>query len=414
MVHQGSLAAKGLPMTALKRLFSEGFRIFFLLAGLWGAVAMLVWGLWLAVHALGGMMELPADIAPHWWHGHEMIFGFGGAAVAGFLLTAVPNWTGAPPARARFITLAALLWAAGRVCVWFWGIVPGPLAALVTLAFLPMLAGRITQQLLARRNAADMMFLGLLTLFWLAQVRVMLDWLGWPLGDAVAGLHGGIAVLVALVVVLGGRITPAFTRNAMQRAALETGTPLAPNRLPANLKLADKAAIVTALAAAVAIVLGLPVWAAGAAQIGLGLAQLARMIRWRTLAIRRQPILVVLHAGMALIGIGAALQGLAAFGLGSEIGAMHFSAVGGIGTMVIAVMSRATLGHTGRPLVAPFPVVIAYALLPVAALARWGAATGTMAFYYPGTILAAALWAFAFGLFTLALWPAFWGPRANS
>ncbi|SOC16999.1 NnrS family protein [Rhodobacter maris] len=398
-------------MTALTRLFSEGFRIFFLLAGLWGALAMLVWGLWLGLQGWGGMMDLPNDLVPQWWHGHEMIFGFGSAAAAGFFLTAVPNWTGAPPARPRFIVLAAVLWAAGRVSVWLWGTVPGPVAAAVTLAFLPMLAGRITQQLLARRNGADIMFLGLLSLMWLAQIRVMLDFLGLPLGDAGAGLHGGIAVLIALIVVLGGRITPAFTRNALGRAASARGVVAAPETLPVQDKTTDRVAIGAAILAAAAITLGLPAPFAGAAQIVLGLAQLWRMRRWRGLAVRREPILAVLHGAMALVGLGALLQGLAAFGLGSQIGALHFSALGGVGTMVLAVMSRATLGHTGRPLLAPAPVVLAYALIPVAALIRWAAALGPLALYTPGTLLAASLWVLAFGLFVQALGPALLGPR---
>lgn len=406
-------------MTALKRLFSEGFRMFFLLSALWSALAMLVWGLWLAVHALGGMMDLPAALPPQWWHGHEMIFGFGSAAAAGFLLTAVPNWTGAPPAGPRFLIAAAALWLGGRAALWLWGIVPPPLAAVLVLSFLPLLALRIGQMFRAAPKPANLLVLGLVVLIWGGDLRVMLDLLGWPFGDAVAGLHGALATLIALVVIVGGRITPAFTRNALARKAMlagaapDLGKPKAPG-LPVNLAVADKIAISAAIASALAITLGLPDPVIGAVELTLGAAQLIRISRWQGWAVRRDPILLVLHGAMALVGVGALLQGLAAFGLGSEIGAMHFSAVGGIGTMVMAVMSRATLGHTGRPLVAPFPVALAYALIPLAALIRWAAAVGPLALYYPGTILAATLWALAFMLFLIALWSAFWGPHLNS
>ena len=406
-------------MTALKRLFSEGFRVFFLLAGLWGTVAMLVWGLWLAVHGLGGMMDLPADLPPQWWHGHEMIFGFGAAAAAGFLLTAVPNWTGAPPAGPRFLIPAAALWLAGRAGLWLWGIVPGPLAAVLALAFLPFLAGRIWLMLRRAPKPANLMVLALVGLIWSADLRVMLDALGWAGGDAPAGLHGAIATLIALIIVIGGRITPAFTRNALTRRAMQAGAPpdlgktKAPG-LPVSLPLADKIAIGAAIASALAITLGLPDPVTGGTELTFGAAQLIRISRWQGWAVRGEPILAVLHGAMALVGVGALLQGLAAFGIGSQIGAMHFSAVGGIGTMVMAVMSRATLGHTGRSLVAPFPVALAYVLLPVAALIRWAAAIGPLSLYYPGTILAATLWALAFVLFLIALAPALLGPRANS
>ncbi|PYF07770.1 uncharacterized protein involved in response to NO [Rhodobacter viridis] len=406
-------------MTALTRLFSEGFRIFFLLAGLWGALAMLIWGLWLAVHAFGGMMDLPADLPPQWWHGHEMIFGFGSAAAAGFLLTAVPNWTGAASAGPRFLIAAAALWLAGRIGLWLWGIVPGPLAAALALAFLPLLAARIWAMLRQAPKPANLMVLALVGLIWLAEARVMLDALGWPLGEAVAGLHGALAALIALIVIVGGRITPAFTRNVLARKAMlagaapDLGKAGAPG-LPVSLPQADRVAIGAAITAAVAITLGLPDALIGAAELTLGTAQLLRIARWRGWSVRSEPILVVLHGAMALVGVGALLQGLAAFGIGSEIGAMHFSAVGGVGTMVMGVMSRATLGHTGRPLVAPFPVALAYALIPVAALLRWIAAAGPLALYYPGTILAATLWAFAFVLFLIALAPALLGPRARS
>lgn len=405
-------------MTALRRLFSEGFRVFFLLAGLWAAGAMLVWGLWLGVHALGGMMDLPADLVPQWWHGHEMIFGFGTAAAAGFLLTAVPNWTGAAPAGPSFLIAAASLWLAGRLGLWFWGTVPGPLAAVLALAFLPVLAGRIWLMLQRAPKPANLMVLALVGLIWLAQARVLLDALGWPLGDAIAGLHGALATLIALIVIVGGRITPAFTRNALSRKAMQAGA--APDLgkakapgLPVSLPWVERATVTAAISAAVAITLGLPDPVIGAAELTLGGLQLIRVSRWQGWAVRHEPILAVLHGAMALVGLGALLQGLAAFGFGSEIGAMHFSAVGGIGTMVMAVMSRATLGHTGRPLQAPFPVVLAYALIPLAALIRWGAAVGPLSLYSPGTILAATLWALAFVLFLIALGPALLGPRAR-
>ncbi|OOY29489.1 short-chain dehydrogenase [Thioclava sp. L04-15] len=400
-------------MSAMKRLFGEGFRVFFLAAGIWALVSILVWGLYLGIHAAGGMLwDLPFTMAPHLWHGHEMIFGYGTAAMAGFFLTAVPNWTGAQAARHAFIASAAALWLAGRAAVWYSAALPDWLVAAICLGFLPILGAKLAMQLVKRPKPQNMMFLGLITLLWLGEWRVQLDWMGLPWGDAEAGLRGGLYALVAMIAVLGGRVTPAFTRNAIIRESLEAhGHEPAETALPEKRAHLEKLAIIAAIATAIGALAGLPDFIEGTVMLVFGLAQMTRMIGWKSGFAMTRPILAALHLAMALTGLGALLGGLALLGFGSEIGALHVTAIGGVGGMTLAMMSRATLGHTGRPLIAPYGIALSYALLPLAAALRWVASAFPAEFYFTGVLGSALVWTFAFALYLAALWPAFWLPR---
>ncbi len=210
-----------------------------------------------------------------------------------------------------------------------------------------------------------------------------------------------------MILVIGGRVGPAFTRNAMHRDGVpESALPrdhaaFAPLMIGAAILLPVTALFLpdTALAALVAI--------------SAGALQLARQMRWGFAFAATRPILAALHVSAALVAVGLILIGLAQFTAMSEVGALHVLAIGGVGGMTLAVMSRATLGHSGRALVAPWPVAIAYALLPLAALLRWVGSEVSGAAYFPAVLGAGALWIIAFALYTGALLPAFLGPRAD-
>lgn len=392
-------------MTAIRRLFSQGFRVFFFSAAAYALIVMLIWTGWLGLLAAGEFVDLPVAMAPHLWHGHELIFGFGSAALGGFFLTAVPNWTGAKAAPGTFNALAAGLWLLGRVAMWHSGILPALSVALLDLAFLPLLGAKIATQLIQRPKPQNLMFLGLLTIVWLANLATHLGFMG--LADtAESGLRAGLFGLVAMIAVLGGRVTPAFTRNAMQRDGLFKGQPVSHKTL-------DLPGIGLAIALPLAVLAQLPDSVIGILALLAGAFQLARLSGWSTLYTLCQPILLTLHLSFGLIGLGLILLGLAHFGFGSEIAALHFLAIGGVAGMVLAVKSRASLGHSGRPLVAPAAVVAAYVLLPVAAILRWvGASFPDLA--TPANIAAGLLWILAFTLSTAALWPAFWAPRVTT
>ncbi len=390
-------------MTGLKRFFADGFRVFFLAAGLFAILSMVVWEGWLAVHALGGMAELPSAAPPHLWHAHEMIFGYGAAVLGGFFLTAVPNWTGARAAPHLFIAVVAGLWVLGRLAVWQSGSLPAGLVAVADLAFVPVLAAKVLTQLLKRPKPQQMIFLVTLSLFWIANLMVHLEWMGVTDDTLWAGLRAGLLTLGVMIMVLGGRVTPGFTKNAMVQAGRSTGLPRNPMPLAA-------VAIAAALSQPIGYILGLaPEWFGPVALVAGG-AGLLRVVLWRGLWTRDKPILWVLHLSYALNALGFVVLGLANSGIGSEIAALHVLGIGGVGGMTLAMMSRASLGHSGRALVAPGPVALAYGLVPLAALARF-VGSAFPAFYYTGVLTAGALWIVAFTLFTAALWPVFCGPR---
>lgn len=390
-------------MTMLKRLFGDGFRVFFLAAGLFAVLSVGLWGLWLAMQAAGVAVDWPTAAAPQLWHAHEMIFGYGAAALGGFFLTAVPNWTGARAAPHLFIATVSGLWLLGRVAVWSSGYLPVGLVAVADLAFVPVLALKMLTQLLKRPKPQQMIFLVMLSLFWTANLMVHLEWMG-VTGDTLrAGLRAGLFTLGAMIMVLGGRVTPGFTRNAMVQAGREAGLPVNPMPLAAT-------AIGAALTLPVGHLFGVPQTLLAALAVLAGVAGLIRVALWRGVWTRDKPILWTLHLSCAVNASGFLAYGLAGFGLGTEVGALHILGIGGVGGMTLSVMSRAVLGHTGRALVAPAPVAMAYALVPLAALVRLAGAMWP-GVSYPAALTAAALWILAFTLFTAALRPVFLGPR---
>lgn len=387
----------------IRRLFSEGFRTFFLTACLFSLLVMAVWLAWLVAQARGGVLDLPVSLPASHWHAHEMIFGYGGAVLAGFFLTAVPNWTGGKSAPQRFIVLAFGLWLAGRLAMAFSAALPPVLVAVVDLSFLPLLAAKIAAQLIQRPKPAQLILLSALVLFWLANLSVHLEILGALPNGIPNGLRAGLMTLAAFIIILGGRVTPGFTRNAMVAAGRLNGHPQNPPALAVL-------AIAPALALIPAILLGLPPGISALLALIAGAAALLRVSLWRGLWTKSRPILWALHLSYGLNAAGLLAYGLACLNIGSDIAALHLLAIGGVGGMTLAMLSRASLGHAGRPLLAPKPVALAYALLPLAAALRFAASTWP-ALYTVETLTAAALWLLAFTLATTALLPVWLLPR---
>lgn len=393
---------------AIARFFSESYRVFFMAAALYAVFTGLVWGLWLGVHAAGGMWsDPPYAMAPHLWHAHEMIFGYATAAIGGFFLTAVPNWTGGKGARTAYISAAALLWFVGRVAMWYSGALPAWLVMVADLAFLPVLATQIASQLIKRPKPQNMMFLGFLTLLWVANLTVHLEWIGVTDDTVASGLRAGLLTIIALIATLGGRVTPAFTRNAMKREGVPE------SQWPVSFDKLEKAGLILSLALPAAVLVHSPEQVPAALALVLGVVQAARLSRWGAGWAMRQPILIALHLGLGMLSLGLLLWGLAGFGIGSEVAALHVLGIGAVGGMTIAVMSRATLGHSGRALVAPWPVAVGYALVAAAAVLRWFGSTLPGDFYFPVMLGAITLWTLAFALFVVSLWTALTGPRES-
>ena len=376
--------------------FSAGFRAFFGLAPLYAVLAMLLWmALWL------GHADLALPVAPSFWHGHEMLFGYTCAVLAGFLLTAVPNWTGAPPVAGARLMLLVGVWLAARVASWLPQTIPPSVAMAFDLTFLPLLGLLVAPAILrsnARRNGV---FLFVLLLLTLANLRYHLAALGSPWGDAAWGLQTGLGLFVLLIAVVGGRILPNFTANWLKSQG--SARQVRPESLRDRLALIALALVVVTEAA------GAPDAVVGGLSAAACLLHGWRMIGWQTGQTLRAPILAVLHLGYAWLVIGLALK--AASLLGGPLpptAAIHALTVGAVGTMTMAVMSRAALGHSGRPLIASGTTVAAYSLVTAAALLRVVAGLFSDPYYTTLVSIAGAAWILAFAAFLLAYAPLLW------
>jgi len=387
---------------------SEGFRIFFLAGGIYAVLAMAVWVTLLALEAQGaGPVRLPFVQPPQLWHAHEMIFGYAAAILGGFFLTAVPSWTGTAAARRGYLTAAAAVWLAGRLAVWWSGALPAGLVAVLDLAFLPLLGVKIAVQLAKRPKPQNVMLLGLLALIWSGNLLVHLEWTGILDDSAGRGLRVGLLGVAATIAVIGGRVAPAFTRNAMTRAGIETNLPATPAWL-------DAAGVATAIGLPVMVLIGAPEPLLGALALACGAAQGARLSRWRGAWTLSQPILWSLHLAFAMLAAGYLALGLAWFGWGTEITGIHILAIGAVGGMTLAVMSRASLGHTGRPLVAPPPVAWAYGLIAAASILRALGSSVLVDWYTLSVLVSGLLWICGFAIFVAVFWGPLTHPRPAS
>ncbi len=390
----------------MKLILGAGFRVFFLSAAVFAVVVLALWEAWLALEMAGGAPAwlLPVESPAYMWHARELIYGYGTAAIAGFLLTAVPNWTGTRAAGFPFVAVAAFVWLAGRLAVGFSPLLPAGLVALADLAFLPLVAGKILTQLVRRPKPQNVMFVLFLAILWAGNLLVHLQWLGLSADTADLGLRVGLLALAIMIGVIGGRVIPAFTRNAMRREGVEEG-------LPVSRPWADRAGLALTLALPAVLALSEPL--AGVLAIAAGVVEFARMSGWRSAWTLRQPILWALHLPFVFLAAGLVALGLAWLGLGSEAGAIHLLGIGAVGGMTAAVMGRAILGHTGRALVAPAPLTGTFALIPLAAVLRWAGSEVGSGWYWPLVLGSGALWILAFVLFVVALWPAISQPRLH-
>jgi uncharacterized protein involved in response to NO len=369
-----------------------GFRPFFLLAGLYAALAIPAW---LILYSRGAspLGALPALL----WHAHEMLYGFVAAALAGFLLTAVPSWTGARGFAGWPLGTVVVAWLLGRSALALAGVLPAWSVVALELAFLPAL-GVLVAPPLVRACNRNTPLLALLAALWLADGAYLAGWLRGDPALASEALRVAIDVVLLLVTVIGGRIVPSFTANALRRRGEAAD-------------LRSVAWLERGVIALMAAVIAVDVWrpdgaAAGWLAAAVAIAQAARLSGWRSLRVRGEAILWVLHAGYAWMPVGFALK--AAWILARAPWAafwMHALTMGVFGTMILAVMTRAALGHTGRPLAVGRSIAGAYLLLTLAVVARVFA-TALWPSDYPGLLLASgALWTAAFAVYVAVYAP---------
>ena len=395
------------PIRAIRTLLGAGLRIFFFAAGLYAVFAMGVWEVWLGMQAAG------RDPAPSFappavlWHAHEMIFGYACAVLGGFFLTAVPSWTGEKSARAAFLSVLAALWLAGRLALWWSAGLDPLLVAAIDLAFLPVLGAKLALPLFRRPKPQNLVVLLIIAMIWTGNLMVHLDWIEVTPGSAGAGLRLGLLTIAALIAIIGGRVIPAFTRNAMRQAGRETG-------LPRSHRIAEVAGVAAAILLALFVAAGAPDQTVAATALVAGTAQAVRLAGWRGGWTLGRPILWSLHLGFAMLALGYLALAAAMAGWIGEVGALHLIGIGAIGGMTLAMMSRAALGHTGRPLVVARPIAWAYALVALAALIRAVGAEAAAGWYDLAMLVSGALWLLAFTAFIAVYWPILTGPGKNA
>jgi uncharacterized protein involved in response to NO len=352
---------------------------------------------------LAGVAAGASTFDPLSWHQHEMVFGYGSAVVAGFLLTAMPNWTGRPAVRGRLLLALFTAWIGARLANLVSGTVGWLPAFILDAGLLWVLVALSARELIAAGNRRNFPVLGIL-----AALAATATWSHLAAAAAMDGTtarRSGIALLLMLIAIIGGRIVPNFTANWLKQRG---GTP------PAAFGTLDKIAL-GALVAALPLWLAAPGTGSAAALLvlagGLHLARLARWSGWQTMA---EPLVLILHVGYAWLAGGTLLLGLSQLpGTFSETAALHALTAGAIGTMTLAVMTRATLGHTGRPLHAGPATVAIYLLVTVGALLRLLAPALPMP-YLGALTLAAALWCGGFLLYLVVYGPMLVRPRAEA
>ena len=370
-------------------ILRHGFRPFFLMGSAFAAFAVLHW-----LAHLAGLAVLPGALDPLAWHQHEMLFGFASAIVAGFILTAIPNWTGRLPVNGWRLAALSCLWLAGRMAMLASGSISNTAAALIDSAFLAVLASVVIREIVSGGNWRNLAPATLIALLAAGNAAFHLEYRYGVALDGI-GTRIGIAALAMLLGMIGGRIVPSFTRNWLVKRQVAG--------LPAPFGKLDKAALVTLATALLGWVILPESPIVGALLAIAGVVHIIRLARWQGWRCFAEPLVLILHIGYGWLAAGLLLLGLANLPSPfSGFAALHALTTGAFGTMMLAVMTRATLGHTGRPLAADGWTVTIYAAVTL------GASTRVVSpLFADHTWLNAAglLWAVAFLLFVLIYGP---------
>jgi uncharacterized protein involved in response to NO len=367
-------------------IFSYGFRPFFLAASLWAVVAIAIW---IAVLETG--LQLPSRFDPLTWHIHEMLFGFVMAAIAGFLLTAIANWTGRPPVQGVLLTFLAVLWFVGRAACLLSSYLSPMHVTAIDLAFPLVFLCVAAREILGARNWHNLPVLAPVLVLTAANLLMHLEAYDY---DMPAGLGWRLAVcaILILISVIAGRIVPAFTRNWLNQRKSAA--------LPRTDQAVNRAALVLLHTGLLAWVVFPQTDYVGGLLIAASTANLWRLWQWRGDLVTAEPLLLVLHVGYAWLVLGVFLLGLSVLWIAvPQTAAIHALTVGAMSTMILAVMTRATRGHTGHPLAADRATAAIYVLIVCAALCRVAAAFSL----WTESILiwSAFFWIAAFGLFVI-------------
>jgi len=379
-------------------VLAAGFRPFFLAAAIQAAVAILVW-----LPVFFGEVSLTSAFAPRDWHVHEMLYGYLPAVITGFLFTAIPNWTGRLPIQGTPLLGLVVVWIAGRLCVTFSAETTWWVAMLVDAGFLLLVALAAAREIVAGRNWRNLAVVLLVVFLLAGNVTFHLE--AHFRGAADVAIRIGIAVVVLLISLIGGRIIPSFTRNWLVREN--------PGRLPAPFGRFDMLVVALGGLTLLCWIVAPDYRATGVALALAGLLHFVRLARWAGERTLRERLLLILHVGYAFVPLGFLLNALAAFGYVLPSAGIHAWMAGGAGIMTLAVMTRATLGHTGQELTASAATQTIYAAIVIAALARICAVLNPA----HGEVLlhvAAFAWVVAFLGYAIAFGPLLLGIRGRA
>lgn len=376
-------------------IWALGFRPFYLLAASFAALAIPMWmGRYLGWPGMASWF--PALGLP--WHVHEMVFGFALAVIIGFVFTAGRNWTGLWTPRHGHLAALALLWLAGRLAML---LAPEALAAPIDLAFLPCAIWPIYQVLKKSNNQRNMFLVLLLSLITLMNILFHATMLGWLAFSPVIAVQGAILMIVMIESVIGGRVIPNFTANSV------------PGSNPVVLPKVDKVMLAVVASASISWFLGLPAWVVVPLAFAAAALQLQRLSGWKSLRTLNQPLLWILHLSYAWIPFGFLLLGLAAWKIIPVSAAFHALTVGSMAGLIIGMMTRTSLGHTGRRLSAGRAELCMYLLIQTAAITRFLGTLNIGAAREIALIVAAICWSASFLLFIVVYAPYLFRPRLD-
>jgi len=385
-------------ITPLLRL---GFRPFFLSGAIFSVVAVI---LWLLMYK--GTISLSPLGGGYWWHIHEMVFGFGGAIIAGFLLTAIQNWTGVRGAQGKLLFVLFLIWLSGRIVLLMPAILPSALITIVDLSFLPAVAYILAKPLIAIKQYRNLFFVPLLLLFTLANLEMHLAIYLPQIFSITFSGYAGVMLVTFLMSVMAGRVAPMFTANGTKTTK---ATPL-----PWLDKVTNGSLALVVISLLIEPITGFSSQFFGFTLIIAGTFQTMRWLRWKPWITLGVPLLWSFHLAIKFIAYGLIILG--ASYLMPEIPSnhiWHLLTVGGMGGLILAMISRVSLGHTGRPLSPPKAMTAAYIFITIAALVRalgpWILPEKTLLFID----ISGTLWLFAFGTFIISYAPMLMSARKD-
>lgn len=355
---------------------------------------------------LFGGISLPVGWSSVHWHSHEMLFGLTSAAIAGFLLTAMCNWTGAPPLQGGKLFGLICVWIAGRVVMWTATWWPSGIVAAVDFLFLPLMAIYVFRVLLKHGNKRNLILVGILVLLSFANLMMHVGFINEQTMWLTLGQLMAFNLITLMMVVIGGRIIPLFTINWLRNNGGQPEDVKSSNAV-------DRTALIATALLIPADFFADIFWLTGGIACIAAVAHLIRLIGWRGWKTHREPLLWILHLGYAWVILALFMKSAAAFDVVPVAAWQHALGVGGMGTLILAIMTRVSLGHTGRPLVLPTSGMLIYMGIIMAATMRVIVALQLID-YRLGLFLTALGWSLAFGLFVVIYWPILTRPRVDA